>query len=394
MSEIKGKFIVLAVCGSVAAVRAFDLCRELVRKGAKVQVVMSEAATKLISEDLMQYASGRKVITKLSGRVEHVKLLGIKGKADLLLIAPATANTISKIAMGIDDTPITTLATTAIGSKKPVLIVPAMHYSMWEHPIVEENLQKLKEKNRVKIIEPVIAENKAKIAGIDIVILEIERALSKQKLKGKKVLVCSGPTLEEIDPIRVLTSKSSGKTGIELAKEAYRKGAKVTVIALQGVGNGIRHIEVKSSSEMIGETLLELKRGYDMFICAAAISDFTVRKSRNKIKSNKGIKLELIPNRKLIEIARKEFPGLFIVGFKAETNVSDEKLIREGKKFLKKNNLQMVVANDVGKRGIGTEENKVFIIASKGKPKKVKGSKEIIAGRIVSAASNQLPKNG
>ncbi len=389
----KGKLIVLAVCGSVAAVKSFELCRELMRKGASVQVVMSEAATKLISEDLMHYASGRKVITKLTGRVEHVEFFGVKGKADLLLICPATANTISKIAMGIDDTTITTLATTAIGSGKPVIIVPAMHYSMWEHPIVEENLKKLKEEGRVKLINPLVAEGKAKIAETDEIVLEVERALSKQKLERKRVLVTAGPTWEEIDPIRILTSKSSGKTGKEIAREAYRQGASVTVIQQGAIEGCIKNIEVKGSREMMGEVLQELKNGCDILICPAAISDFTVKKSKNKLKSGKKVKLELTPNKKLIELVRKQFPRLFIAGFKAETNLPVKQLIRKGKIFLKKKKLQLVVANDVGKKGIGEEENEVIIIPAKGKEKMVKGTKTLIAEEIVSAISNQFSRS-
>lgn len=393
-SRLKGKLIVLAIAGSVAAVRSFELCRELMRRGATVQVVVSEAAKKLVGEDLMHYASGRKVITTISGAVEHVELLGVGGKADLLLIAPATANTISKTAMGVDDTPITTLATTAIGSKKPVIIVPAMHYSMWEHPIVEENLKKLEGKNRVKVINPLIAEGKAKIAAIDEIILEVEKAVTKQDLKGKKILIAAGPTWEELDPIRILTSKSSGRTGQEIARAAYRHGAAITIIQQGAIENCIKNIGVKGSREMMGEIVQELKKGYDVFVCAAAISDFTVKKSKNKIKSNRKISIELIPNKKLIGLVRKEFPELFIVGFKAETNVGNKKLIGEGRRFLKNNKLQLVIANDVGSSGIGEEENEVIIIPAKGKEKMVKGTKELIGAIIVKAISNQLSRSG
>ena len=143
MQTLAGKQIVIGVTGSIAAVEVVKLIRSLRRHGALVQPVMSQAASGIIHPDSLTYASGRETITRLSGRVEHITYCGDEGSADLLLIAPCTANTISKIACGIDDTPVTTFATTAIGSRKPVILVPAMHHSMYRHPAVIENLAKL-----------------------------------------------------------------------------------------------------------------------------------------------------------------------------------------------------------------------------------------------------------
>jgi len=159
------KLIVLGVCGSVAAIESPKLARELARRGISVVSVMSSSARGIIHPDVMEWATDSEVITEITGKVEHVKLCGVGGKASLLLICPATANTISKIANGIDDTPVTTFATTALGSGIPVIIVPAMHASMYKNPFVVENLKKLK-KNKVKIIEPRVEEDKAKLADI------------------------------------------------------------------------------------------------------------------------------------------------------------------------------------------------------------------------------------
>src|SRR3989344_4159274 len=175
-----GKTIVLGVTGSIASVRAFDLIRELRKNGFSVQVVASKASLELIGEKALEWAAGSKVISEISGKTEHIKFFGKNGSAELLLIAPATANTISKIAMGVDDTPITTFAATAIGSKKPVLIAPAMHKPMHAHPIVQENLEKLKKLNRVKIISPLLKEEKAKIGSVQTIVLEVQAALSKK----------------------------------------------------------------------------------------------------------------------------------------------------------------------------------------------------------------------
>ncbi|RPJ49797.1 MAG: DNA/pantothenate metabolism flavoprotein, partial [Methanobacteriota archaeon] len=143
-SSLAGKTIVLGVTGSIGAVRTVELARELIRNGAEVHAVMTEAATHILHPDALHYATGNPTITELGGRVEHVEFCGLKGRADLLLIAPATANTVGKIAYGIDDTPVTSFATTALGSGVPVMVVPAMHESMFRHPAVAENLVKLK----------------------------------------------------------------------------------------------------------------------------------------------------------------------------------------------------------------------------------------------------------
>ena len=159
---MKSKKIVIGVCGSVAAIRVPELIRELKRKGIGVQCVMSESAKSIIHPNVLEWASGNEVVTELTGKVEYIESLGVDGDASLLLICPATANTISKIASGIDDTTVTTFATTALGSKIPVVIVPAMHMSMYKNPFVAENIRRLK-KIGVKFIEPKIEENKAKV---------------------------------------------------------------------------------------------------------------------------------------------------------------------------------------------------------------------------------------
>ncbi|MCX6695620.1 MAG: hypothetical protein NTU61_04930 [Candidatus Altiarchaeota archaeon] len=170
--------IVVGVCGSVAAVRTPELVRELVRQGFDVECVMSPEAQGIIHPNVLHWASDKPVITELSGAVEHVKLLGVGGSAKLLLICPATSNTISKIACGIDDTTVTTMVATALGAKKPVIIVPAMHVSMFRNPFVAENIKKLK-KAGIRFVGPRIEEDKAKIAEEEDIIAEVKRALGK-----------------------------------------------------------------------------------------------------------------------------------------------------------------------------------------------------------------------
>ena len=177
--DLAKKKIVLAITGSIAAVETVKLARELIRHGADVIPVISKAGCKIIHPDSIWFATGNQPITQLTGAVEHVSCCGdVKGRADLLLVCPATANTISKMALGIDDTPVTTFATTAIGTGIPVIVVPAMHGTMYRHPVIKKNIDVLKQMG-VTIVDPRLEENKAKIADLDRVVIEVKRALSK-----------------------------------------------------------------------------------------------------------------------------------------------------------------------------------------------------------------------
>lgn len=361
--SLSGKTIVIGVTGSIAAVRIVELSRELIRNGADVYAVMSEAATRIIHPDALHYAMGHPVITEITGGVEHVGFCGLEGNADLLLIAPATANTISKIAYGIDDTPVTTFATTAIGSNTPVIVVPAMHQSMYDHPAISENLGKL-EKYGITLVGPRIEEGIAKIASNDDIILAVERILGGDALKDKRVLITSGATAETIDPIRILTNRASGKTGMEIAKEAYRRGAEVTVVHRGFLGaEGINEIYVESAAEMKEACMDELKKGYDVFISAAAISDYTLdNPSCSKIKSGDELNLKLRPTQKILPAVRSEYPDMIIVGFKAETGVDPEDLVDSASTMLESYGLDLVVANDVAEKGMGTDDNSIGLV--------------------------------
>jgi phosphopantothenoylcysteine decarboxylase/phosphopantothenate--cysteine ligase len=389
--SLLGKKIVLGVTGSIAAIKTVELTRELIRHGAEVYSVMSKAATEIIHPYTLHYATGHDVITKLMGNIEHVEFLGMEGSADLFIIAPCTANTLNKIATGVSDTPVTAFATTAFGSGIPIIIVPAMHESIYKSPVLIENLEKLKRLG-VTVIGPRIEERLAKIVSIEDILLTVERLLSPKKLAEKRILITSGPTIEPIDPIRILTNRSSGRTGMELAKEAYTQGAEVTIIHNKERNLlGIKELKVETAREMIDTCVNELRSGYDVLISAAAIGDFTVDPSEAKIASGGDLHLHLIPTRKLIEAVRNEFPELVIVGFKAETDVSEAELIERSRAKMAKYKLEMVVANDVGKGGIGTEENEVFIMREDTRDiKHVKGAKKLIAKEILGELSLYL----
>ncbi|MHA1505470.1 MAG: bifunctional phosphopantothenoylcysteine decarboxylase/phosphopantothenate--cysteine ligase CoaBC, partial [Candidatus Heimdallarchaeota archaeon] len=284
---LKEKKIVIGLTGSVAVVETVHLARLLMRHGAEVIIAMTKAAQDLIQPDLLEWATGNPVIIELTGQIEHVHLCGLHPeRADLLLIAPSTANTIGKIAGGIDDTVVTTFATTALGSKMPIAIVPAMHSSMYQNPVVVENIEKLK-KIGIKFIGPRIEEGKAKIATNDDILEEVVSLVAKNDLKGKKVVITAGPTRAWIDDIRFITNPSSGKMGLELAKEAKSRGADVTLIlgpsTLSLPNIGLNIIRIDTTQDII-EAINDLTR-IDIFISAAAIGDYEPIKTKGKIPS-------------------------------------------------------------------------------------------------------------
>jgi phosphopantothenoylcysteine decarboxylase / phosphopantothenate---cysteine ligase len=314
LQTLAGKQIVIGVTGSIAAVETVKLVHALRRKGAEVIPVMSKAAQGIIHPDALTYAGGNETITRLSGAVEHVRYCGDGGTADLLLVAPATANTIGKIACGIDDTPVTTFATTALGSGKPVLIVPAMHHSMYRHPAVRGNIQTLKEW-KVEFVDPVIEEEKAKIAGVDKIVLRCERAVMERPLKDKRVLVTSGACREPVDPVRVLTTRSSGRMGRELALHAFRLGADVTIVHRDTIPC-VTNVPIETADEMRQAVHRHFREtGADYYISAAAISDFALERRKAKIPSGRPVKLALEPLPKILDEVMNDYTTA-VIAFK------------------------------------------------------------------------------
>src|SRR5213080_2504383 len=255
--ELAGRKIALLVTSSVASFKAPEIARELMRHGADVYAVISPSTEKMIGADLLEWATGNPVVTHLTGKLEHIALGGkSEGHTDLVLVAPATANTIGKLATGIDDTPVTTVAATAIGSRIPVMIAPAMHEPLYDHPIVQENISRLK-KIGVEFIEPEILEGKAKIASTEKIVDVVITCLSANKsrdLEGRRVLVTAGPTMEHIDPVRVVTNRSSGKMGAAIAEEVASRGADTTLILGPGTltpPSGVKTVRIESTSDLL-----------------------------------------------------------------------------------------------------------------------------------------------
>ena len=274
--ELSGKKIVLCVAGSVAAYKAIELARLLMRHGSDVTCVASNAVTKLIQPDYFKWATGNKVITKLTGELEHIKLADYK-QSDLIIVYPATANTLGKLANGIDDTPVSTVLTVGFGSKIPILMCLAMHESMYDNLAVKKNIEFLK--NKIQFLSPQMIEGKAKAPEPeDVLDIVLSKFGFTSRLKNKRVLMTAGPTLEYIDPVRVVTNLSSGKTGVLLASELISAGSKVTIV--YGPGNekppkGAKIINVKTGKEMFDVVKNELKKKFDVVIMAAAVSDYT-----------------------------------------------------------------------------------------------------------------------
>ena len=368
--ELSGKRIVLCVAGSVAAYKAIELARLLMRHGADVTCVTSNAATKLIQPDYFKWATGNEVITKLTGELEHIRLADYN-QSDLVIVYPATANTLGKLANGIDDTPISTVLTVGFGSKIPILMCLAMHDSMYENLAVKKNIQFLK--NKIEFISPQMIEGKAKASEPEDV---LEYVLKKfgfsSALKNKKVLMTAGPTIEHIDPVRVITNQSTGKTGVSLASELISAGAKVTLVYGPGEEKppkGAKIINVSSSKEMHNAVKTELKKKFDIVIMAAAVADYVpTNPSTNKINSSKNeIKISLKKVPKIIDQIKKYQKNVLLVGFKAETNLTKNQLIKSAQKKLKESSSDMIVANDIGSSRYkkNPQNNQVIIVDSK-----------------------------
>jgi phosphopantothenoylcysteine decarboxylase/phosphopantothenate--cysteine ligase len=367
--ELTGKKIVLCIAGSVAAYKSIELARLLMRHGANVKCVMSNASTKLIKPDYMKWATGNNVITKLTGDMEHIDLADYK-RSDLLVVYPSTANTLGKLATGIDDTPISTVLTVAFGSKIPIVMGLAMHRSMYENAAVRKNMAFLE--NKIDFVSPNMIEGKAKAPEPEDVLDFILRKFGQSKiLKGKKVLMTAGPTIEKIDPIRVITNHSTGKTGVLLASELISAGAKVTLVYGPGITEppkGARIIPVETVTDMFREVKKQMTKKFDIVILAAAASDYIPKKQEpKKIKSTKNsLTIEFKKAPKIIDHIKKLQKDVFLIGFKAETDISKRELIMRAKQKLRESKADMIIANDIGKKYFkDTRYNELLIVDSK-----------------------------
>ena len=363
---LTNKTIVLGITGGIAAHKAADLASKLVQAGAKVEVVMTEAATKFITPLTLRNITHRPVVTDMfelasEHSLEHIALAEA---VDVVVISPATANTIAKLAWGFADNMLTCLV---LATKAPVILAPAMNDNMYQNPITRENLAKLKNRGFV-IIDPGygrLASGKTgwgRLADIETILGTIRQVLGKSgDLAGRKIVVTAGGTQEPIDPVRHIGNRSSGKMGYAVAEAARDRGAKVTLITAPTSlpdPAGMEVVHVETAKEM-KSTVAKAVAGADALVMAAAVADYQPKtRAKSKIKKDSPtLTLELVRTPDILS----EVKGDFIrVGFAAE---SDD-IIANAKKKLTKKNLDLIVANDItsADSGFGADTNKVSII--------------------------------
>lgn len=404
---LTGKKVLLGVTGGIAAFKAASLCSKLVKEGAEVRVIMTESATKFITELTMQALSKNFVYTDTfdEKHAESIAHIHLADWPDLVLVAPATANIIGKMAAGIADD---MLSTTLLATQAPIMLAPAMNVHMYEHPAVTRNLAELAARG-VMMIEPgegLLAcgytgkgrmEEPESIARVVKDYFAREARISQRPLAGKKVVVTAGGTVERIDPVRYITNDSSGKMGFAIAKAARRLGAEVVLIAGHTQVEppaGIPITRVLSAQDMF-EAVQAVWADTDILVKAAAVADYRPKEaSAQKIKKNEAsLVLELVKNIDILETLGKQKTTQFLIGFAAET----ENVEQHAMDKLKRKNCDLLVANDVTAQGagFGSETNIVNIYDASGLVRSVpQMAKEEVAHQILELAGERLAGEG
>ena len=398
---LRNKEIIVGITGGIAAYKAAELVRILTKKGAHVHVVMTRNAMEFVTPLTFQTLSGKPVTHEMFELLEGSKIghIALSDLADQLVIVPATANIIGKIANGIADD---FLSTMVMATRVPVLFVPSMNTKMWESRIVQGNIDRLRE-NGYEFIEPESGdlacgwEGKGRMPPVEGIVEKMEDIFTVKDLVGERVMVTAGPTQEFIDPVRCITNRSSGKMGYAMAKIARRRGADVILITGRTDlprPTGAEVIEVVTATEM-RNAVMEHQEKCTVIIKAAAVADFRCKAlNSRKIKKRPGedeISLGLERNPDILQELGKIKGDKVLVGFAAET----ENLVQNAYDKLKRKNLDLVVANDVTKQGIGfgSDENEVTIIGARGRAKHVpKLSKEEVAHVILDAVKRVIRK--
>ena len=380
------KNILLGITSSIASYKIYELIRLYKKNGFNVKVVLTQNALHFVSPLVLETLTNNKVYFEQFEPRENVEHISLVEWADIFVIAPTSANTISKFAQGIADNLLTSIFCAYLGTKKPILLAPAMNTNMWENPIIQENLIKLSNLN-CKITQPESGflacgcEGKGKLAKIETIYLDSLRALFENKKNNeKKLIVTIGGTKEAIDNVRYITNASSGRMGTALADWAYKKGFETIAISTIDLDRPYKIIKVNSAQEMLKELQ---NNSFDYLIMASAVSDFRAEKSDKKIKKEDIIddfNLKLIKNPDVVQtIAQQKLENQIIVGF----CLTDENLIECARMKLKNKNLDFIVANDV-KTALNTNKNRVTIIDKNGNIKDIDtDSKENIAQKIL-----------
>ena len=363
---LNGKKIILGITGGIAAYKAIELARLFIKSGASVWPVMTKASANFITPLTLQTVAGNPVARDMfdltqESRISHIELAE---KADIVVVAPATANIIGKVASGIADDLLTTII---MATRAPLLFAPAMNSNMYENKIVQANIERLK-KNGCSFIGPEEGElacgyeGRGRLAPVEDIVDAAEECLAPKDLKGEKVLVTAGPTREAIDPVRFISNPSSGRMGYAIARAAKRRGAEVVLVSGPSHLNpprGVTFIKTTTAEEIAEATMRHYPQS-TVVIMAAAVSDYRPRIShRKKVKKEEArINIELERTQDILKELGSRKRGQFLVGFALET----ENMLANAKKKLKEKRLDMIVANDPG--GFDGEITQVTIIES------------------------------
>lgn len=387
--NIEGKSIVLGVTGGIAAYKAADLCSQLVKANATLHVILTDAARHFVAPLTFQALTHRPVVTEMFSLLAETEIghVSLAKRADLLIIAPATANTIAKLATGLADNMLTT---TALATHAPILLAPAMESQMWLNPLTKANISRLRQERDVIVVGPGTGRLASGASGVGRM-AEPEEILDAARwvigrhgpLSGRRVVITAGGTREALDPIRFLGNRSSGKMGYALAYEARDRGAQVKLISTVDLPalSGVELVAVETADQML-DAVLQALDGMDALLMAAAVADYRpARQQSHKIKKGKtGLQLELVRTPDILaQVATLRHDRQFILGFAAET----ENLLDNASDKLRRKNLDLIVANDA-QQAMGAPTNQITLIDARGGIEELPLlSKQEVAARIL-----------
>jgi len=392
--RLTGKRVLLGITGGIAAYKAAELTRLLVKAGADVRVVMTEAGTRFITPMTLQALSGQEVWTNLwDARVpDHMGHIELSRDRDLIVVAPASADFMAKVVQGIADD---LLAALCLARRCPLMLAPAMNVEMWENAAMQRNVDTLRA-DGVMLAGPAAGDQACGETGYGRMLepaellLEIQRCLGPKVLAGKRVLVTAGPTEEPIDPVRVLTNRSSGKMGYAVARAAQEAGAEVTLVSgpvALAAPAGVKRIDVRSAQEMF-EAVKKLAKASDVFVSVAAVADYRVKNpARQKIKKGGGgLVLELEENPDILAWVATLSKPPFCVGFAAES----EKLAQHARDKRLRKAIPLIAAN-LAQEALGKDDNAITLYDDRGEHPLGRGPKLELARKLLEHVASMLP---
>ena len=393
---LDGRIVILGITGSVAAYKAIDTARWLIRRGGRVIPVMTYEARRYVGELLLHWATGFKPLVKLTGETEHV---GLVRRADSVLVAPATLSTMAKIAYGIADNPVALMAISALGYGRNVIVAPAMHSSLYNSEQYKSSISRLEEQG-VTIIPPLVEKGVARYPQPELVARIAATVTVRGKdMRGLRVLVTAGPTREWIDKVRFISNPSSGRMGVEVAVESWSRGARVDMVhgpLSVTQPHMIKRFNVETTEDMMRVVSKLTEEEYDILVAAAAPVDFTpAERYGGKVRSGVELALNLKPTPKVLEGIRRK-PKV-LVAFAAEHAMEVDKLVEAALEKLNRYKADIVIANPVGFPGTGfASETNIALIAYSDGSYKMLGSvhKEILARYVLDEALKILRRGG